>query len=163
MTEFRCSRCGKCCMSLGRHIQVVRSTPPRSFVIRVLVTRETLPVQVVPSLSSLFSRKDPPAWEPGWCPFLRKEGENLYTCTIHPFRPRICREFRCMTMRILDSSGREAGRVKGRSSLVSEDNGLAQIWNDAVAPLACLPPGEFSRRCREILESHGYGVEIFDE
>jgi len=68
-----------------------------------------------------------------------------------------------MTMRILDSSGREAGRVKGRSSLVSEDNGLAQIWNDAVAPLACLPPGEFSRRCREILESHGYGVEIFDE
>jgi Fe-S-cluster containining protein len=150
-------------MSLGRHIRVVRSTPPRSFVIRVQVTGETLPVQVVPSLSPLFSRKDPPAWEPGWCPFLRKEGENLYTCTIHPFRPRICREFRCMTMRILDSSGREVGRVKGRSSLVSGDAGLAQLWNDAVAPLACLPQGEFYRRCREILESRGYRVEIFDE
>jgi len=113
VTEFTCSRCGKCCMSLGRHIRVVRSTPPRSFVIRVQVTGETLPVQVVPSLSPLFSRKDPPAWEPGWCPFLRKEGENLYTCTIHPFRPRICREFRCMTMCILDSSGRRWGGSRG--------------------------------------------------
>jgi len=100
-------------MSLGRHIRVVKSTSPISFVIRVQVTGETLPVQVIPSLIPLFSRKDPPVWKMGWCTFLRKEGDNLYTCTIYPFRPRICREFRCMTMRILVLSGQEVGRVKG--------------------------------------------------
>jgi len=39
-----------------------------------------------------------------------------------------------MTMRILVLSGQEVGRVKGRSSLVSEDECLVQIWNDVVAP-----------------------------
>jgi len=86
VTKFTCSRCGKCCMSLGRHIRVVKSTSPISFVIRVQVTGETLPVQVIPSLIPLFSRKDPPVWKMGWCTFLRKEGDNLYTCTIYPFR-----------------------------------------------------------------------------
>ncbi|MDH7509836.1 MAG: YkgJ family cysteine cluster protein [Methanolinea sp.] len=163
MTKFSCSRCGKCCMSLGRHIQVIRTTSPRSFLISVRVTRETLPVQIVPSLVPLYSQKDPPAWEAGWCPFLRREADGLFACTIYPFRPRICREFRCMTMRILDRSGREAGRVKGRASLVSGDPRLVQLWNDAVAPLAGLPEKEFASRCRGILASHGFDVEIFDE
>lgn len=163
MTAFPCSRCGKCCMSLGRHIRVIKTTSPRSFLISVSVTRETLPVQLVPSLVSLYSQKEPPAWETGWCPFLRREAGGLFSCTIYPFRPRICRGFRCMTMRILDRSGHEAGRVKGRSSLVSDDPRLVELWDDAVAPLAGLPQKEFVSRCREILASHGFEVDMFDE
>jgi Fe-S-cluster containining protein len=150
-------------MSLGRHIGITRTTSPRSFLISVRVTRETLPVQLVPSFVPLHSQKSPPAWEEGWCPFLRREAGGLFTCTIHPFRPRICREFRCMTMRILDRSGHEAGRVKGRSSLVSDDPRLVRLWDDAIAPLAGLPGKEFASRCREILASSGFEVEIFDE
>jgi len=149
-------------MSLGRHIRVTRSLSPHSFIISEGVTRETLRVQVVPSLVPLFSKKDPPAFEPGWCPFLRRERAELFTCTIHPSRPRICRNFRCMTMRILDSSGNAIGRVKGRSSLVSDDPALVHLWNGSIAPLASLPDGEFFPRCREILVSRGYSVEIYD-
>jgi len=150
-------------MSLGRHIQVIRTTSPRSFLISVRVTRETLPVQVVPSLVALFSRTDPPAWERGWCPFLRRQDDGIFSCTIYPFRPRICHEFRCMTMRIRDGTGQEVGRVKGRSSLESSDPRLVQLWNDAVAPLAGLPGDEFASRCRGILASHGFDLEIFDK
>ncbi|MEM2124752.1 MAG: YkgJ family cysteine cluster protein [Methanolinea sp.] len=161
MTAFPCTRCGKCCVSLGRHIEVVRCTSPRSCVARVKVTGEILHVQVVPSLVPLFSRREPPSWEEGWCPFLRRE-DDRFTCTIYPFRPRICREFKCVTMRILGPAGREAGRVKGKASLVSDDPVLRSLWSVEIAPLSNLPEREFAARCRGILEPRGYTLELFE-
>jgi Fe-S-cluster containining protein len=133
-------------MSLGRHIRIERSISSVQHYCRVAVTGELLPVAVQPQHRELFSSGER---DPTWCPFLRKEGEGLFTCTIHGTRPLLCREFRCRTMLIYDRHGREAGYVKGRRSLVTEDPVLASAWREIPADMAEGPLGD-------ILRKHGY-------
>lgn len=127
MAQFVCTRCGKCCKSLGRHIRIERSISSAQHSCRVAVTGELVPVVVHPQHRYLFSSGEQ---DPAWCPFLRKEGENRFTCTIYETRPRLCRDFRCRTMVIYDRDGREAGYVKGRRSLVTRDPGLESAWRE---------------------------------
>ncbi|OPX72613.1 MAG: hypothetical protein A4E39_01428 [Methanoregulaceae archaeon PtaB.Bin152] len=149
-------------MSLGRHMHVEKSLSPFSHTLRVLVTGERIPVQVNPAFRDLFLWGTPPAYETGWCPFLRKEGDGTFVCTIYSSRPVICRTFRCCTMRILDEAGSEVGKVKGKSSLSTADPVLRQIWEREVLPSSTLPEAQFARHCRTVLASHGYTCEQFD-
>jgi uncharacterized protein len=133
-------------MSLGKHIRIERSISPAQHYCRVAVTGELLPVAVQPQHRDLFSSGER---DPSWCPFLRKEDEGLFTCTIHGTRPRLCREFKCRTMLIYDRHGREAGYVKGRRSLVTEDPVLASAWREI--------PGDMADgSLEETLRKHGY-------
>lgn len=162
MAEFTCTRCGKCCISLGRHMLIEKSTSLFSHSLRVLVTGEILPVQVNPAFRDLFLSKNPPSFEPGWCPFLRRARDGVVVCTIHSNRPAICRSFRCCTMRIVDRKGNEAGLVRGRRSLSSADPLLVKIWEEEVMPSGVCSDAEFARRCQEVLEGHGYRCEVYD-
>ncbi len=162
MTGFTCTRCGKCCISLGRHMHIIRSVSPFSHSLRTRVSGETLHVQVSPAFRKLFLSRSPPAFEPGWCPFLRRTADGFYVCTIYPSRPSVCRTFRCCTMRIFDKAGGEAGKVKGRCSLSTVDPALREIWDREVMPAAGLPEEQFATLCISILASHGYGCEIYD-
>jgi len=162
MTEFTCTRCGKCCMSLGRHMHIEKSLSPFSHILRVLVTSERTPVQVNPAFRDLFLSTTPPAFEKGWCPFLRKGSAGTFVCTIYSSRPGICRTFTCCTMRILDETGSVVGKVKAKSSLSTDDPHLRRIWECEVLPSAALQKDQFARHCREVLALHGYGCEQFD-
>ena len=149
MAQFVCTRCGKCCLSLGRHIRIERSISSAQHYCRIAVTGELLPVTVSPQHRDLFSSGER---DSSWCPFLRKEGGDLYTCTVHETLPRLCREFRCRTMQIYDRDGRVAGYVKGRRSLISEDRNLASLWSE-------IPADSGHAAIKEILKRYGYRAE----
>ncbi|HNQ26247.1 MAG TPA: YkgJ family cysteine cluster protein [Methanoregulaceae archaeon] len=152
MALFTCTRCGKCCISFGRHIRIERSLSPVQYYCRVAVNGELLPVSIQPELRELFSSGDQ---DPAWCPFLRKDAAGLFTCTIYQTRPRICRDFKCRTMIIYDQSGREAGYVKGRRTLVSGDGCLETVWHE-------IPSGADDSSLKEILRKHRYRAESLD-
>ncbi|MDD1716251.1 MAG: YkgJ family cysteine cluster protein [Methanolinea sp.] len=162
MAAFTCTRCGKCCISLGRHIRLERSHSPASHSCRVQITGELLPVQVHPEFRRLFLSKDPSSFEPSWCPFLRRFEDGTFVCTIYSSRPGICRTFRCCTMRIIHKGGSEAGRVKGRRDLQTEDPDLREIWNRDILPLGGLPDREFKEKAIQTLDQHGYRLEIME-
>lgn len=162
MTEFTCTRCGKCCISLGRHMRIIRSPSQFSHILHVKVSGETRPVQVNPELRELFLLKGAPSYAEGWCPFLRKTAEGIFVCTVYSSRPVICRSFRCCTMRILDREGQEAGKVKGRRTISTNDPRLEEVWNNEIVQYSTLPDREFSARCQSIIAIHGYVCEIFD-
>lgn len=162
MAEFTCTRCGKCCISLGRHIRITKSTSQFSHTLHVKVSGETRPVLVEPGYRDLFLSRSAPSYENGWCPFLRKTGDGIHVCTIYSSRPLICRSFRCCTLRIFDGAGREIGKVKGRRSLSTDNPDLERIWAEEILPFSTLPDGEFFPRCRSVLETHGFLCELFD-
>jgi Fe-S-cluster containining protein len=136
-------------MSLGKHIRIERSISSAQHYCHVAVTHELLPVAVHPQHRDLFSSG---AKDPSWCPFLRKEDEGLFTCTIYETRPRLCREFRCRTMLIYNREGREAGYVKGKRSLVTDDPVLESAWRE-------IPGDSNDAALKEILRKHGYRAE----
>ena len=65
-------------------------------------------------------------------------------------------------MRIYDSSGEEAGKVKGRRSLVTEDPALRQCWEGEVAPLAIDDDNAWKKEVAAILGRAGYRVEAYE-
>ncbi|MDD1705614.1 MAG: YkgJ family cysteine cluster protein [Methanoregulaceae archaeon] len=149
MARFACTRCGKCCISLGRHIRIERSISSAYHYCRVAVTGELLPVAVHPRHREIFEsgKKDP-----SWCPFLRKEEGDLFTCTIYETRPHLCREFMCRTMLIYNRENREAGYVKGRRTLVTSDPVLESAWKEIDSDTS-------EAALKERLRNHGYRAE----
>ena len=151
MALFVCTRCGKCCMSLGRHIRIERSLSPVQHYIRDAISGELMLVSIPPDKRARFSGE---ALE-GGCPFLRKDGDGTFTCTIYDARPRTCREFRCRTMVIRGPDGQEAGCVKGRRTLITTDPVLGSLWKE-------VPPDAGDAVIRRILGRHGYQPEPLD-
>jgi Fe-S-cluster containining protein len=150
MAEFVCNRCGKCCISLGRHISIERSLSPIQHYCRIGITGEIVPVTIAPEHREIHANGKR---DPGWCPFLRRTSSDTFTCTIHGSRPAICRDFRCRTLVIYDREGNEAGYVSGKSSLNSSDPLLLDLWKD-------LHPGRASPdQVREHLARLGYRAE----
>jgi Fe-S-cluster containining protein len=148
MAEFVCSRCGKCCISLGRHITIERSLSPVQHYCRIGITGDILPVTIGPAHRELYVSGQQ---DPGWCPFLRKTPSNTFSCTIYDTRPAICREFRCRTMIIRDQDGKEAGHAAGKS-LSTSDTRLVELWEE----LKGSSPEQMIRE----LSCHGYRAEL---
>ena len=137
MTEFRCSRCGKCCRSLGPHIKVERRISEQDLFCRCMITGELFPAHVRRDLLDRQRIRDR-EHHPGECPFLLPDDASVCVCSIYETRPRICRSFVCYTMLIFDRDNREVGKVKGRRSLESTDLHLVALW-EGIRKLA---PGE---------------------
>jgi Fe-S-cluster containining protein len=156
MAEFICTRCGKCCVSLGRHLTIERSISPIQHYCRNGITGEIIPVIVAPEHREIFTVGEKNA---GWCPFLRKAEDGTFTCTIYVVRPRICREFKCRTMVIYTSDGRKAGEIAGRTSLSTEDSRLETLWKELAQSGRPDDPAFFDRIRRE-LARHGYHAEM---
>lgn len=149
MAEFVCTRCGKCCISFGRHISIERSLSPIQHYCRIGITGDIVPVTISPEHRELYSTRES---DPGWCPFLRRTMPDTYTCTVYDSRPGICRDFRCRTMIILDRDGKEAGHVTGKSSLSTSDSCLEELWKE----LKGSSPDQIIRE----LSCHGYRAEL---
>jgi Fe-S-cluster containining protein len=151
MAEFVCTRCGKCCISLGRHIRIERSLSPIQHYCRIAITGEIVPVAIAPEHREIHAAGES---EAGWCPFLRRTPDKTFICTIYGSRPAICREFQCRTMVIYDRQGKEAGYVSGKSCLTTSDPLLLRLWNDLLRSGQSSP-----EQVMQHLACHGYRAE----
>ena len=92
------------------------------------------------------------------CPFLVVSSPGASTCACYGTRPRLCREYRCASMRVFDRDGTECGHVGGRRSLLTDDAALQALWD----------PGDgeedaaWRERIEGVLVRAGYGVEWYD-
>ena len=154
MATFVCTRCGKCCISLGRHIRIERSLSPIQHYVRNAISGEITLVTIHPDRRALFSEQP----EEGWCPFLRKEQDGRFTCTIYENRPAVCRNFRCLTMVITGPDGTEVGQVVGRATITTKDTVLRELWNNLKQQMPVSEPGWLEHMQRG-LSTHGYAVE----
>jgi Fe-S-cluster containining protein len=155
MAEFACTRCGKCCISLGRHLTKERSISAIQHYCRIGITGEIVPVTISPEYREIYAEGERGEL---WCPFLRKNPDETFTCTIYETRPRICREFRCETMVILHREGRKAGAVSGKKTLSTDDPELKRLWIELTETRTIDEPAEF-QRIRHELARHGYRIE----
>ena len=148
---FRCTDCGRCCASLGRSISIDRRVTGRHYDCREAVRRETFRAEVneehrasVPSTAG--------------CPFLVRPSPERSACACYDTRPRLCREYRCASMRIFGSDGTERGHVGGRRSLLTDDPALRELWSPG--------DGEDDARWRQGIEAAlagaGYRTEWYD-
>jgi Fe-S-cluster containining protein len=158
-----CSRCGKCCISLGKHMSLAASLSSRSHYLKVGVTGEVIPVTIPPDYLTLFVKKDPEHFDPSWCPFLRRTEDGSFYCTIYPERPGICRQFACFTMAITDPSGKLVGRVVGRRTLESKDPALIRVWNGQVKEIPDVDQAVWLGKVEKILKNAGFGVVAWQD
>jgi|WetSurMetagenome_2_1015567.scaffolds.fasta_scaffold27030_3 uncharacterized protein len=159
MVPFVCSRCGKCCMNFGQHIAIERQLSSRDFYCRCRITGELFLAHIRSGDQEAFANKADPESHPSWCPFLRRTVEGLYGCTIHDTAPRFCRDFRCVTMLIYGPAGNEAGRVKGRRSLDSQDPVLVTLWNERITGTHTGDDLTFILYAIRVLKEEGYRAE----
>jgi Fe-S-cluster containining protein len=150
---FECNRCGKCCISSGAVIRILKPAGRNSFECRCLAGGERFVAVVEPGDLSLY--REPPVQ--GACPFMRRPGKDA-VCTVYRTRPAYCRDFRCYRFRILDRDGREAGRVKGRRALETADECLRGLWDRRIASLTITDDLLWEEKAREILAEEGYPV-----
>jgi len=160
MATFECDHCGKCCKSFGAFIKIERKISDRDFYCRYGITNELFPVHVSAEYADVFSLSVPTDVIPNACPFLRNDREGTgYACTIHPTRPRQCRDFRCYHMIIRTDRGEICGKVKGRADLKTSDENLAKLWKKEVEPIPCEDRVTWVRAVIPLLAAHGYRGE----
>lgn len=164
MPSFTCTRCGKCCMNFGELIRIERELSDTEFSCRFLITNEVFRAWVMPEWRDAFSDTTDVDANPAWCRFLRRSLEGPgFVCTVHDSNASICREFRCCVMRIYDRSGKQAGKVGGNRSLISEDEDLMRVFREQVAVLESSSPKEWLGKAGQVLSVAGYRVVVYDE
>jgi len=148
---FTCTDCGRCCASLGRSISIERRVTGRHYDCREGVRREAFRAEVTEEHRSAVPSS-------AGCPFLILPSPGRSACACHATRPRLCREYRCASMRVFDRGGVERGHVGGRRSLLTDDPSLGLLWDAG--------EGEEENAWRERMESAltgaGYRVEWYD-
>jgi Fe-S-cluster containining protein len=165
MTAFECTLCGKCCMHAGGElIEVEKRLTGRDFLCRQKIVGGTFRARVEERFLDIFRDSSENDAHPSWCPFLRSlPGEKeKYVCTVHNSRPLVCRSYTCCAMRIFAGDGREAGKVKGRRSLVTEDAALRRCWEEGVAPLKTDNDVAWRSEVAAVLGRAGYQVEAYE-
>ncbi len=157
MATFTCTRCGKCCMSLGRHIRIERNVSGRDLYCRFAITGDLFLARIQPEYKDLFAVTE--GMDPHWCTFLRMEPGGAFVCCCYPTRPPFCRSFRCATAILYDRDGAVAGRIKGRRSLDTTDPVLRELWDSTIAAIQPSPDAEWLVRVKRALEPYGYSIE----
>jgi hypothetical protein len=142
-------------MSLGRHIRIERSLSSVQHYVRDSVTGDLILVAIHPDQRALYAEGE---CDPTWCPFLRKDADGIFNCTIYETRPKICQDFRCRTMVIYDREGREVGHISGKTSLSTADPALAVLWQD-LAGITKKDDSSWIETVRCGLQRHGYTIE----
>lgn len=157
MVRFVCTRCGRCCMNFGRYIVVEREVGGGRVQCRNRLDGEVFMAK--PKEPGQGSRTG----MHGWCRFLEYDpAENIYSCRIYETRPRLCREFRCRRLEVLDSSDKLVGKMAGEADLATSDQRLSALWESRIKPVILKKgPGWREEVARE-LENAGYRVMVYE-
>jgi Fe-S-cluster containining protein len=160
IVKFNCTRCGRCCVSLGKNIRIERKTGGRDYYCREIISNALVMVHIEAPYLPVFREKSDSGDTGGQCPFLVQTPEGC-ACAVYSTRPLICREFQCCRMRIFSREGISAGTIKGRRSLSTENDSLLKVWDTRIRPLDIGNDGQWDMKVKEILESEGYKVELY--
>ncbi len=163
MVRFKCDLCGKCCASFGEFIHVERQITAHDYFCRYTITNELFQAHVLPEFADEFADAWEEMQEDGkdirhkGCVFTKKNPEGPgFICISYPSRPTICREFLCYRMLI---NHRETGELRGKligiNELRTQDEVLAAIWKEKIAPL----PHPFESNHQKVPHSHAPGAE----
>jgi uncharacterized protein len=159
--KFSCTRCGKCCISLGKHIRIERKAGPRDYYCRDMISGNLSAVHIDSPYVPFFLEKSVDnAGEENQCPFLVLMPEG-YACAVYPTRPLICREFQCCRMRIFSPDGLVAGTIKGRRSLVTNNRQIQDLWDNRIKTVELENDGQWDMLVKRILEDEGFTVELY--
>jgi len=165
MAAFICDRCGRCCISLGQSITIERQLNDRDYYCRSQIDNSIFLVHVEPAFREEIAEEygtgdTARSAEKRPCPFLRRNPErDGMTCAIYATRPKVCRDFRCYKMIVVNRDGTPCGRVIGKNTLRTADPALQEIWDKQAACLPCNDFGLWSRQVSAILADNGYRAE----
>jgi Fe-S-cluster containining protein len=161
MIAFDCTRCGKCCASFGEFIKIERQLTSRDYYCRYGIKNELFLAHIERDYADSQHPSSKEGERVKGCPFMRENQNGKGTaCAIYATRPRICRDFRCYRMVIVNHTGNECGRIMGRNDLKTTDETLQQIWKEHISPL--LPPHSDTRWENAVinaLAAYGYLAE----
>ncbi|MDO5846597.1 MAG: YkgJ family cysteine cluster protein [Methanocorpusculum sp.] len=156
--NFECTQCGLCCLGIGEIVCMDNQLSRYGFVVKNEVVREMKQALITPEYRDIFENDHSVQKEnPSACFFVRRRSDGKYVCTIHPYRLFICRDYHCCAARIF-TEGKEAGRVKGRVSLVTKDSVLADIWREGVQK----HPDPSHEYIDGLMKKHGYTIVFYD-
>jgi Fe-S-cluster containining protein len=153
---FTCRQCGTCCMYLGDYIVIEKQTGPYEFACESVSTGTPFVAVIDEDKRKIFSDRSFPEQYPHACRFLRPDGD-LVRCTIHRDSPAQCKYYRCVVMRITDTSGKQLGYVNGNLSLHTDDPILREMWEEAGRTIPHLHP-DAEQMFQRALGAHGYRV-----
>ncbi|MDH7593415.1 MAG: YkgJ family cysteine cluster protein [Methanomicrobiales archaeon] len=163
MVRFVCSRCGKCCMSFGRYISPERDLGGGRMQCRNQLDGEIFIAAIEEGRDLFALERGRPPRNPRWCRFLHyTPAEGMYTCMIYRTRPRFCREYRCTRLVVMDGAGNKAGKMVGKTGLVTEDEQLSRIWEMQVKPILLKERDGSMEEIRKKLEEAGYQVLLYE-
>jgi hypothetical protein len=144
-------------MYLGDYIVIERQTGPFTFDCECVSTGTEFTAEVDDDKRRIFSDFTFPEQHPGACRFLRPDGA-LIRCTIHRDSPAQCKFYRCVVMRVADSSGRALGYVTGSLNLHSDDRELRAVWEE-MAQKRPKEDTEAEPWIGEFLSKRGYRIQ----
>jgi len=166
MARFECSRCGKCCVSLGPFIAIERQLSDRDYYCRNSLTGEIFPVHLHADPGQSRERPDyDDAGARKGCIFMVKDREGPgFSCDIYENRPSSCREFRCYRMVIFNGQGLPCGKVVGRNGISTSDTVLEKLWTGQITSIPHAHPAAgndpaWVKKVISILAAHGYRAE----
>ncbi len=157
---FECAQCGECCTHMGLAHLIRKECTDREFLIENRYTGELTRVSIDPDKYGLHDDRSVLTVHPKACPFLRFDSDRKAFCTVHLTRPSICRDFGCWRILILDRSGRRAGRVIFRDTLMTEDAGVRRIWEDYLDRLGSIEPDSRDSELVRAFTVAGYVVRV---
>jgi len=148
----------------GQLIEIEKRLTGRDFLCRQKIVGGTFRARVEDRFLDAFRDTAESSRHQSWCPFLRPlpGEEGKYVCTVHNSRPLVCRSYTCCAMRIFAVDGQEAGKVKGRRSLVTEDADLRRCWEESVAPITTDDDLAWRAEVAAVLGRAGYRVEAYE-
>jgi len=93
------------------------------------------------------------------CPFLLEAGNKKFICSVHASRPELCRQYSCYRILVLDSHGKQIGRVTEASRYLSTtDENLRTLWNREIAIIAIADEKCWEEHVKQTLAQAGYNV-----
>jgi len=158
--KFECIQCGLCCLGIGTIVKMDKQLSRYGFVVKNDIVREMHQALITPEYRDVFENDHSVQEEhPNACFFVRRLPSGKYVCTIHPYRLLICGSYHCCTARI-NKEGKEVGKIKGKVSLVSEDEELIRIWHEEIMASTEDPTHDF---IRQVVEKHGYTILFYSD
>lgn len=157
-------------MSLGPHITIARQLNDRDYYCRSAIENAIFLAHVDPEFREEIADK----YSAGGteqnshtdkkpCIFLRKKPDGSGTvCAIYPSRPKVCRDFRCYCMLILNREGKVCGKVSGKTALSTGDEALRNLWTGQIEAIPSGDAAAWMKKVAEILSENNYHADTIE-
>ena len=89
------------------------------------------------------------------------DDEGKYYCAVHDTIPEFCRKYKCVSMRFYRSET-VAGSLRGRTTLVTDDEALKSLWEKSVMTFPVDDYAAWKDNLKKVLADNGYTVEDYD-